>query len=220
MKRLIILIAILLMVTPIYAMENESKINVLNMPREKLFEIADLEYLSLPLKESLTDKTLQRQIWNYCSRRQLKYTDLLINLYKESNFKAETFVDTKDGYCAIGMGCITIPIEEYEENKHLQDAWENAKRVINIMCDIRKRYQTKDLEEMIICYQYGHWYLEPYRTGEYVPPKKSWYDRIEEAREYLRKQIIRVLLKQVEKGRVIESSVKTYNTHLPQDFKF
>ena len=216
--KIIICVNIVLMTNTNYAFDTQynSKVALMNLSQDELYQLANTEFIPMKLKQSLVNQQLQHKIWKYCSRMGMKYTDLLINLYKESNFKAWTKIIDGD-MCYVGMGCVGVPEENEEEIQRLLDAWENAKKVTNIMCDINKRYGTKDLKETIICYQYGYWYLDPYRLGEFRPPQISWYDRIEEAEKFLVENIRKALIKQINEGRIIINNT-SYHTHYPKNF--
>lgn len=227
MKKIIITIILLISIftTNIFNAQAEeisiykSKLALLNMGQEEIFKIADNTFIETNLKNSFKDKKLQRVFFEYCKRRGLNYTDLLINAYKESNYREDIWVEDNKNTCiAIGPMCINIKKEKAEEYKYLKDVWQNVKRGINIMAEIKETYNTQNIEELIICYQYGYWYLEPFRKGEFVPNQK-WWDRVNEAKDYVYRQIQHTIYKQIENNEILFITNKpTYNTHFPEGY--
>lgn len=195
-----------------------SKVSSLDISREYLFNLANKDFIELDLKNAFSDKKLQRKVFDYCKEKDLKYTDVLINAYKESNMRSNALNYNDNGTCDVGIMQINIPISELNIDHLLFNPLINVENGAYMMRQIIDRYDANNLIEILIAYQYGYNRLYDYKNNSFEP-KEYWYKKIEEAENYIEKAIRRVIFKQIDNGeRIVISNKKSYHTHVPKDF--
>ena len=231
MKRLIITIALIFITTTnLYAKELDtttlslqqklSLVSVLNKTNEELYDYIDNKFVRLKLINDFNDEKLQKQVYEYCQKKEIPYSTALITAYKESTMNEDSMHYNPDGSLDVGLMQIHIGAEEYEDKKYLLKALPNMQHGIYMMWQIKERYEAYTLIDINIAYQYGYQTLYAYRAGEPLPKQERFMKRMKVSEDYVAKSIRRKQIEEVLDGERIEINITNHNTHLPQILEY
>lgn len=169
------------------------------LTRKDLFLLANEGFVEMELKNALSDKDLQREVYLMCIDFNINYVDTLILAFKESSFRANAlnYNEPKvDEYGNVWMGAsydvgimqLNIPADRLEDNQHLFDAKKNIKSAMYKIRDMIDRYEPQNRKELMILYNMGEKNLEKYRNGELIL-SEDWEKRQEDVEKYIEQEI-------------------------------
>ena len=169
------------------------------LTRKDLYMLANEGFIEMELRNALSDKDLQREVYLMCIDFNLNYVDTLILAFKESSFRANAlnYNEPKvDEYGNVYMGAsydvgimqLNIPADRLEDNQHLFDAKKNIKSAMYKIRDMIDRYEPKNRKELMILYNMGEKNLEKYRNGE-LTLSEDWEKRQEDVERYIEQEI-------------------------------
>lgn len=226
-KRLIITIALIFITTTnLYAKELDtttlslqqklSLVSVLNKTNEELYDYIDNKFVRLKLINDFDDEKLQKQVYEYCQKKEIPYSMALITAYKESTMNEDSIRYNFDGSLDVGMMQIHIKAEDYEDKKYLLKPLANMQHGIYMMWQIKERYDANTLYDINIAYQYGYQTLYAYRAGEPLPKQERFMKRMKVSEDYIAKMIRRKQIQEVLTGERVEIDIYNQNIQLPQ----
>lgn len=169
------------------------------LTRKDLYMLANEGFIEMELKNALSDKDLQREVYLMCIDFNLNYVDTLILAFKESSFRANAlnYNEPKiDEYGNVWMGAsydvgimqLNIPADRLDDNQHLFDAKKNIKSAMYKIRDMIDRYKPENRKELMILYNMGEKNLEKYRNGELIL-SEDWEKRQEDVEKYIEQEI-------------------------------
>lgn len=169
------------------------------LTRKDLYMLANEGFIEMELKNALSDKDLQREVYLMCIDFNLNYVDTLILAFKESSFRANAlnYNEPKiDEYGNVWMGAsydvgimqLNIPADRLDDNQHLFDAKKNIKSAMYKIRDMIDRYKPENRKELMILYNMGEKNLEKYRNGE-LTLSEDWEKRQEDVEKYIEQEI-------------------------------
>ena len=211
MKKLILIIlATITLATPTMALKldisNLSHIQKLSiatikqMSREDCYKWIDNSFQPLQLINYLKNKEVQKKIYDYCQKKGVPYSIVLITFYKESSYRADAWHQYADGSADVGIAQTHIKAKDMEKESSKQiisspmvNMYDGIYRIWQIM----ERYEAYTLLEINIAYQYGFTRLYEASEGIPVPKAQVFLNGLERGEEYVEKMIKRAMIKQV-----------------------
>ncbi|MBQ9014453.1 MAG: transglycosylase SLT domain-containing protein [Bacilli bacterium] len=190
--------------------------NVLGKSNQELYSYIDNDFIELNLTNAFSDKKLQKQVYQYCQKKNIPYSFAIVTAYKESTMNEDSIHYNPDGSLDVGIMQIHIKADEYEHNKYLLKALPNMQEGIYRMWQIKERYDAYTLYDINIAYQYGYKTLYAYREGEPLPKQERFFNRMKVSEEYILKMIRRKQIDEVIIGKRLEINISDQNIHLPK----
>ena len=193
MKKIVSTILAIVLIT------NANYSNNYMLNRKDLYMLANEGFIEMELRNALSDKDLQKDIYLMCIDFDLNYVDTLIIAFKESSFRANAlnYNEPKtDEYGNVYMGAsydigimqLNIPADKLDDNQHLFNAKKNIKSAMYKIRDMIDRYKPQNRKELMILYNMGEKNLEKYRNGE-LTLSEEWERRQEEVERYIEQEI-------------------------------
>lgn len=194
-----VLVVIVLFCNSIFATNFNEVGSIDQLTREELYNMIDNHFIKLELRNCMRDENLQKYCFDYCKEKGVRYSDFLILAFKESSYRADALnynepkVDANGNIWFgasydVGMMQINIPEKDLETRQNLFNPKINAKNGIYLMYDMKKRYEPKDRQEIMIVYNMGEGGLNKFRNGK-IKLSKKWLDRQEEVEAYIEKEL-------------------------------